>query len=257
MRRIYVTTAFLSLLLLSSFSVLAQTQSREDLLKQIQTKRNEIEARRADIAKLQKGILLPSAEDQKRYEEFLKEPDTGLIRLLPREKYDETNPEAPSGIPLRGGGAYYSFSSRSQEYGQGSDLSLQQNELSVGFAGADYGLLTSLGDVPLDQITLQTSTVKILAAYTPPTEERLARLEYRKISQGTELDGATFKNRLPLRADTTFLLRSVNYSYSSGSGGSDVLVAFRVVRIDCDGSAVILWKMLKQYPAPQFVRAAN
>lgn len=259
MRKVYSVTALLSLLLLASISVLAQTQSRDDLIKQIKAKRAEIDARRAEIAKLEKGLLLPSAEDQKRYAEFLKQPDTGLIRLLPREKYDENNPNSIYGLALRGGGAYYSFSSRSQEYGQGSDISLEQNQLSVGFAGADYGLLTDLGDMPLDKITLENATAKVLAAYIPPTEERTARTEARKGWLGNEIAGMVFKSHLPLNPDTTYLVRSVNYNYSTqpNASGSDVLVAFRVVRVDCDGSAIILWKMLKQYPAPMFVRASN
>jgi hypothetical protein len=43
-------------------------------------------------------------------------------------------------------------------------------------------------------------------------------------------------------------LRSINYS------DSDVLVAFRVLRKDTDGSLIIAWKMLKEYPVPDLAR---
>jgi hypothetical protein len=43
-------------------------------------------------------------------------------------------------------------------------------------------------------------------------------------------------------------VRSVDY------GGSDVLVAFRVVRQDADGSVVLLWKMLKKFDKPVLER---
>ena len=48
-----------------------------------------------------------------------------------------------------------------------------------------------------------------------------------------------------MKLDSTYLLRSINYR------SSDVLVAFKVVRIDSDGSAVLLWKLLQKYPKPQ------
>lgn len=82
--------------------------------------------------KVKQDLLLePTSADRETYSEFLKQPDTGLIRLLPREKYDGK-------LPVRGGGAFYSFSLLTHEYG-GSDIGLSQGELSVGFAGFNFG----------------------------------------------------------------------------------------------------------------------
>src|SRR5690349_15094104 len=170
MRKIYVTTALLSLLLLSSFTVLAQSESREDLLKQI-------EAKRAELNKLEKTFLSPSEEDRKEFAAFLGTPDTGLIRLLPRETYDDNAAKDRQRIVTRGGGAYYSFTRLTHEYGYGSDIELSQDQLSTGFAGVDYGMLTNLGDVPLESVNLETPAAAIFAAYNPPTEEPKIRLE--------------------------------------------------------------------------------
>jgi len=54
---------------------------------------------------------------------------------------------------------------------------------------------------------------------------------------------------LPVKVNTTYLLRSINYV------ASDVLVAFRVVRKDSDGSIIIIWKLLKNYPRPKLARS--
>jgi hypothetical protein len=62
------------------------------------------------------------------------------------------------------------------------------------------------------------------------------------------IEGTTYGERLRMGLNTTYLVRSVDYNTS------DVLVAFRVVRIDTDGSATILWKLLKKYPAPKLAR---
>ena len=81
MKRIF-TVAFLVIAALSvlSINVCAQSESRDDVLKQIETKRAELSA-------LEKKFLTPSEEDRAAYAAFLGQPDTGLIRLLPREVY--------------------------------------------------------------------------------------------------------------------------------------------------------------------------
>jgi hypothetical protein len=242
MKKISLATGAAFTLLLSAFSVFAQTQSREDLLRQI-------EAKRVELNNLEKIYLSPSDEDRKAYAEFLHTPDTGLIRLLPREIYDDNANKNRQTIVTRGGGAYYSFTRLTHEYGYGSDIELSQNYLSVGFAGADYGLLTNLGDVPLESVSMETPAAGIFAAYNPPTEEPKVRLEARRFGMGADLQGIKVDRRLPLKLDSTYLLRSICIDET------DVLVAFRVVRIDTDKSAIILWKMLKKNPKPTMVRA--
>lgn len=244
MRRFYVTTASLSILLLSSFTVFAQTQSRDDLLRQI-------EAKRAELNALEKVFLAPAEEDRNAYAAFLRTPDTGIFRLLPRETYDDNAAKDRQRIVTRGGGAYYSFTRLTHEYGYGSDIELSQDQLTTGFAGIDYGLLTNIGDVPLENVSLETPAANIFAAYHPPSEVPKIRLEQRRFQMGSDVQGISANRTVPMKLNATYVLRSLNYRES------DVLVAFRVVRIDTDKSAIILWKLLKKYPAPQVVAQAN
>jgi hypothetical protein len=244
MRRIYVTTALLSILLLSSLTVFAQTQSRDDLLKQI-------EAKRAELNALEKDFLAPTEEDRNFNAEFLRTPGTGIFRLLPRETYDDNANRDRQRIVTRGGGAYYSFTRLTHEYGYGSDIELSQGQLTTGFAGLDYGLLTNIGDVPLENVSLETPAVNVFAAYNPPTEEPKIRLEQRRFQMGADVQGISANRTVPMKLNSTYVVRSLNYRES------DVLVAFRVVRIDTDKSAIILWKLLKKFPAPQVARNDN
>lgn len=241
MRRIYVTTALLSILLLSSLTVFAQSQSRDDLLKQI-------EAKRAELNALEKVFLAPTEEDRNAYAEFLRTPDTGIFRLLPRETYDDNANRDRQRIVTRGGGAYYSFTRLTHEYGYGSDIELAQDKLTSGFAGLDFGMLTNIGDVPLETVNLETPAVATFAAYNPPSEEPKIRLEQRRFQMGTDVQGISASRTVPMKLNSTYVVRSISYRES------DVLVAFRVVRIDTDRSAIILWKLLKKFPAPQVAR---
>ncbi len=68
-------------------------------------------------------------------------------------------------------------------------------------------------------------------------------------SQGARvIDGATYKRRVPVEVGATYVLRSIDFDTS------DVLVAFRVVRQDTDGSLIIAWRMLEKYPTPRLAR---
>ena len=209
---------------------------------------------------LKKGFLAPTAQDRTDYSAFLKQSNTGLIRLLPHERSNEKR--------IRGGGSYYSFHYISHEYGKGSDIELIRpliitsgsiprralerihDMLSVGFAGADYGMLTNLGDAPLDEITAKDPRAHFLAKYEPPRSDPDARCERRRFVVGEKIDGLVYKNSLPVRVGATYLLRSIIYNES------DVLVAFRVARQDDDGSVIIAWKLLKDF-APRKLENIN
>jgi hypothetical protein len=236
----FLSTAALFVVTLSSLStcVFAQSPSREQILK-------EIQAKRTDLQRLEKQYLSVSDEDRAPYADFLAQPDTGLIRLLPREIYDsETYRRTLKGLTIRGGGAYYSFTRLTHEYGYGSDIELSSGYLSVGFAGLDYGMLLKLGDVPLEDISLESLGMQFISTYSPPSTEPEVRQEQRRFSTGATVNEVVYRNRLPVETKTTFLLRSISYDRT------DVLVAFRVIKEDTDGSVIVLWKLLKKYPAP-------
>lgn len=208
----------------------AQLQDRS----QVQAK---MESLRAQIQAKEKVFLAPTAEDLAAFAEFLRQPDTGMARLMPREKYDGK-------LLIRGGGAYYSFARLTNEYGYGSDIGLEQGQLRVGFAGANFGFLTSLGDLAIDSVTAENPGVSLLAEFKTPSTEPDAREQQRRTGSGFEAEGFTYRNFLPATLNTTYAVRSINYSVS------DVLVVFRVIRHDADGSLTLVWKILKRYPVP-------
>ncbi|MDX6611805.1 MAG: hypothetical protein QOD75_991 [Blastocatellia bacterium] len=243
MKRIISVAAFTAIALsILGTNAFGQSRTREDVL-------NEIASKRAELQVLEDQFLAPAKEDRAAYAEFLRQPDTGLIRLVPRDVYEsDVYKKNRKTLTIRGGGAYYSFTHLTHEYGYGNDIGLDHGILSVGFAGADYGILTDLGDVPLEEIVLEHPSVSFIAEYSVPTAEPQARLEYRRFLTGTTIDNALYKSTLPAVPGRTYLLRSIGYDVS------DVIVAMRLVRKDDDGSVIIAWKLLKKYPKPQLAR---
>ena len=185
----------------------AQSPTRAQLQEQIERSRAELNAKEAQF-------LEPSPADQQEYADLVSQPDSGLLRLLPRETFDSREK-----LTVNGGGAYYSFSRLTHEYGYGSDVELYNGELSVGFAGCDYGFVAKLADQPLRSITLETPGVAAIAAHEPPAAEPGAREQQRRSSTGFIADGVRYASRVPAEVGATYVLRSVNY------GSSDVLVS--------------------------------
>jgi uncharacterized protein (TIGR03437 family) len=240
----------LSLFLLASvcgLNAVAQPVDRAQLLNEIIALQNQIKNTTdpGQLAALQEQLrtkeaifLSPAQEDFAAHADFLKQPDTGLIRIMPREGFDGT-------LSTRGGGAYYSFIRLTHEYGYGSDLELQRGEFSVGFAGADFGFLVSLGVAELGSVTLEHPGVKYLATFASPTSEPEAREQQRRSSAGFQENGIFYRRRVAATVGATYAVRSVGYR------GSDALIAFRATRQDNDGSLILVWKLLKWFPTPQ------
>lgn len=204
---------------------------------------------------VKKGILAPAANDVAQYQFLLSQKNTGMMRLLPREDYDSGVYKVRKRLDMRGGGAYFSFHHRAHEYGYGSDISYEHGLLSVGFAGANYGMMTDLGDTPLEPITAEDPRAHFLLNYKPPKKEYDARIEARKFYPafgcdgvtGFTFDGVEYFRAIPAILNHTYLIRSIDYEIS------DLLVAFRVVRSE-DGILTIAWKILKQFSAPKLIR---
>jgi len=108
---------FLYAALTSSFALLfhasapAQSENRSKTIKEIASLSKQLDEKT-------KLFLSPSAEDLAAFAEFLKQPNTGLIRILPSGLYEDRR-------TIRGGGAYYSLTRLTHEYGYGSDIELQ------------------------------------------------------------------------------------------------------------------------------------
>ena len=241
MKRTTLLLAVLFVLALSSDSF-AQSKTREQLIDEIAAKRKELDS-------LEHQFLDVSETDRAEFAQLLGQPNSGLIRLLPREKFDsEGYVKERKTITMRGGGAYYSFVRLTHEYGYGSDIELDQGQIHVGFAGFDYGMIVRLSDLSLEDISVESLAAKTLMNYQPAKLEPEIRREQRRFAVGTIIDGINLKETVPVEVGATYLLRSISYEES------DVLVGLQVARKDSDGSVVIAWKLLNKFPTPKAVR---
>lgn len=197
---------------------------------------------------VKEGLLGITEADIEPYQTFLNQPDTGLVRLLPRELNDSEVYKVEKRLDMRGGGAYFSFYFRAHPYGYGSDISLDRGLLSVGFAGADFGMLTDIGNVEIDTFNVNDPRAAFLLSFQAPTKEAEARLAGQKLYPNLSVDGVAYMRHIRGEVNHTYLVRSIVYDMS------DVLVVFRVVKKDEDGSFIIAWKLLKEFSSPKLER---
>jgi hypothetical protein len=219
----YISFTFIIFLLIFVSTIFAQTRDKAI---------NEIFNLKQKAAKLEKIILQPALEDM----DVVAAENLNVFRLLPREKYDKEL------LNTRGGGAYYSFTTKSHSYNDTPQISLEQNNLKVGFYGASYGLIADLGNSP--QIAEQTPEYQFLTKYNPPKIEKEIRDEAQK-AYDYQTDNLSFKSRVPVTVGNSYLLRAISFDEA------DTLVWFKVHRQDSDGSLIIFWKPLKDFKTPQ------
>lgn len=107
--------------------------------------------------------------------------------------------------------------------------------------------MIDLGDRGLSQISEETAEAKFLYEYIAPSDEPVARAEYRKL-QNYEAEGFIYRNSFPAVVGHSYLLRAISFSKA------DILVALQVIRKDTDGSLIIYWKPLKTFNKPELMR---
>jgi hypothetical protein len=212
---------------------------------------------------LEKQLLEPSLEDQQRFAEFLRLPDTGVIRMFPpgRRRVISVSDLATGRRP--GFGSYaslYSFSK--QKHGHGlhgyvdprlgwAELRLWNGRFVTGVTGESLGVLVALGDVPLESVTPETYGVTGLTNIMPPADYFEAATLSRRNRAGFALEKFRYGSALPVAENTTYVLRATS------NKRADVLVGFRVVRLEENGSVTLIWRKLKVYPKPTWKRRSD
>ncbi len=210
--------------------------------------------------------LAPEKEDAKTYRQFLQSPDTGLTKLIVDKGCDEfisvlNVSEDCMKYSMPGAGASFSFRTGNYCIGRLSDLTYKED----GFYSSgilSHAILVNIGDVALEQVSLQTGGLKFLTDFETVSDYEKAKETDMRIVNGIE-DGGFFYTRNTAAAENkTYLLRSIAYrgNYYRALQGfvydeldfderRDVTVAFRVIRRDAE-SATILWKILSNQKSP-------
>ena len=193
-----------------------------------------------------KKLLAPTPEDRSTYADFLRQPETGLFRLLPYQVGDARTVLAAdvekSRVLTSGVGSLYSFSKRRYGADKWSEILFRDGLLNVGITDESIGLLTALGDVPIELITPSSPGVAELSGFVPATDHTLAVKLHLQSKAALEIGGFPYRSSSPALINTTYALRSISHSRS------DVIIVFRVLHEASNGGITVLWKRMNNYP---------
>lgn len=209
----------------------------------------------------ERRLLEPSVEDHEQWANFLRLPDTGLIKLYPWTRrrrvisIDDLGDGRTPDFNLHA--SSYSFSKG--KHGNGlngfvdprlgwAELRFRDGRFFTGFTGDSLGVLVSLGDIPLELVTPQSEGANGLTNIIPPADYLEATSLSRQNRAGFEIDRFLYGSSLPVAEDTTYVMRSTS------NRRADLLVSFRVIRLGLDAGVTIAWRKLKTYPKPEWKR---
>ena len=132
-----------------------------------------------------KKIISPNEEDLAKYKNFLKQPDTGMFRLLPDHDCESKNLVRVDGNCANFVSNAWSYSFRWKLYTDETwhDISFKNNAL-VSDSFFAQGLIVSLGDVPIENLSPTTGGVKYLFDFKPETEFAAVRKQHEQIKKG-------------------------------------------------------------------------
>jgi hypothetical protein len=163
-------------------------------------------------------LLTPQEEAWRGFEDLRGRTDAGLARILHRGLFEGM-------VSPRGGGCYWSFTKRSNNYNDWPQIELQQGKFSSGFYGSNFGYVVRLESAKL--LTIREEDVS--------EELRLPADQMRERRSGRDNPKA--------EAGGVYVVRAVM------DDECDVLAVFQVVALDSYG-ATIAWRVLKTYDVP-------
>lgn len=209
-------------------------------------------------------------QDFTNFAPFLREKNTGLIKLLPDAGCDKGTSvlvvtEACLKYDFPGAGSAYSFRLADYRSHQLSDLIFSGDRFYSNSVWTQ-GIFVTVGDVPLEQLNLQTPELKYLVDFQPSNEQEKALTFQKQLLNGVKANGFLYTQVVGLEENTTYALRSVAYNgkfYREVKGviydefsfdkRKDILVGFRVIRKESDGGVTVLWKELSRKDSPKLI----
>lgn len=203
-----------------------------------------------------------------KYSAFLDIPNTGVFKLVGDNGCDQKTSVVSAtdvcrNYSMPGAGNSFSFRTESYRLRRLGDLSSRDSSLFVPGVFM-HGILTVLGDVDASGIGLGSPGVAVLAALSPATSTEQATEFGATIARGFQKDGHRFSATVKMNVNTTYALRSIayrgklmravvgaTYNEMERDKRRDVIVVFRVVDLDADGTATIIWRELRNTESPE------
>ena len=232
----------------------------------------EIERRKEIIAfweEVNEKLKVPN-EYLVKHQDFLNQKRTGTAKIFPDngcgQEINLVTVEELERCKVRpqiiGGGSFFSFSfdkivnlfnpNMVNSYLKESNIHFINGELVNG-KNLNQVIFAEIGDVNLDEITSKTGSFQFLKKWKYAHNKAQFEEQNQLLEKGLENNGIFYSNKAKVKIDTTYILRSIIYSAQHHfPNDTDIIVAFRIIGQEADGSIIILWKKMREETAPKF-----
>lgn len=206
------------------------------------------------------------------YADFLRQKDVGVFKLFPdlrclTDAVVRVDEGCKNFVPLSSGFSFRNGGYTDRVY---HDIYYVDDTLrSFGFFS--QGILTSIGNVPIESLGMEHPSFSFLREYKAEIPVTDAKSYAKKFKQGVSNNGFEYADRVAVKPETTYLLRHIAYGIGNSlapvtpdsstielkflsltvDNRSDSIIAFRVVKVDADGGATIVWKRINSTDAPK------
>lgn len=214
------------------------------------------------LKKEQKERLNPLDSDVKKYKDFLKDSENGIVKILPNPKCDTkivdvSDLKCVQALPNYGNGSIYSFYTRSHldttdsRIYRTSNISFLDDKFFVQFRGNLLGLITTLDISDINSVSLETKEIKGLKSFSPTREYSELFSQQEKFYQTKNVEGKIYTTAVPAKLNNLYAMRTVNY-YNLNYFGKihkyydDLTLVFQVVNQDSDGALTLIWRDLDE-----------
>ncbi len=260
---------------LFAFQLWGQGRSYDAATEFMRFNSNWIEFRKKAVRK-----IAPVEELKKEHSLFLAKKNTGIVRLInPKscvsdiqihpstgyKKYEKLLTECPERF-IVGGASSYSFRGMDFAPTYKADIEIK-NGLMFSTGLLNQTIFVDIGEVDLESVSLTSSGAKFLTAFIPAEAQVDATKQSDNLRKGITQDNFKYSNFLMLAENHTYLLRSIAYrgeaKIVSSTGlkyeynrlqddiRKDIVIAFRIIKLNTDQSVILLWKEIDRKNSPK------
>jgi len=155
------------------------------------------------------------------------------------------------------------FSGKGYRNSTYSDITLNKSFLRL-TGISSLGFLVNLGEkADINTITLKSKGVQPIADFVPSTDARVVSEQFTRVKKGLKLGQYVYNSKIQVEENSTYAMRSIAYGGKAFitlgrrrinvfkyDKRTDIIVVFKIIRSHDDGSVSILWKGLREIPAP-------
>ncbi len=221
-----------------------------------------------ESTKEEREILAPTEAVAGSYTTFLSNKNTAITRLaadigcFPDDDVVSAKPECAN-YSMPGAGSSYSFRVDDYRIRRLADLNFSKDRLEA-LGTLSHGIMVYLGDVPIEEVTLESEGLKYLLDIKPSSNFAQAGEFADKLVKGFKKDDFVYASVMKAIPGRTYVLRSIAYQgellkavkgivYNELEFDErrDIVVAFRVAAMNPGEDLTIVWKELRNKKAPK------